>query len=337
MLCRKLTHCVEVYLRTCVGHIYQEFFCERAVLNILQNLLHRFLRFFGDNLRPRDIIAVFRRVRYRVAHTLETALVDKVYDELHFVDTFKVCVSGVVACFYKRFKTSLHQGANTAAKDCLFAEQVRFSFRAEVRFQNARSRAADTCCVCKTDFQSVARCVLFYCNQARYALTNLIFASYRVARALGRNHDNVDVLRGLDATKVDIEAVCKRKRLAFGEVGFDAFLVKLRLLFVVDKNHDKVCFCSSFRSRHNRNALLFSLCPALAALVKTYDYVHARILEVERVCVTLRAVADDRYCLTVQFVQIAICLIKNSVCHDNFPVLFLIFYDKILFFTCLKE
>ena len=308
-----------MYLRACVGHIKQEFFCKRTVLNILQNLLHRLLRFFGDDLRAGHIVAVFSRVGYRISHTFEAALINKVNDELHFVDTFKVRVSGIVASFYKRFKACLHKRANAAAKNRLFTEKVGFRFRTEVGFENARSRAADTSRVSKTDFKCVARSVLFYCDQARNAFAYLIFATYRMTRALGRYHDNVYVLRGLNAAEMDIEAVRKCKRLTFGKVGFNAFFVKLRLLFVVDKDHDEVRFCSSFRSGHNFHALRFRFCPALAALVKTNDYVHARILQVERVRVTLRTVADDCYRLAVKLVQITILLIKNSVCHECFP------------------
>ena len=331
-----LSHCVEVYLRTCFRHINKEFFCKRTVLNVFQNFLHCFLRFFRDNLRTRNVVAVFSRVGNRISHTFKTALVDKVNDEFHFVDTFKVCVSGVVTCFYKRFKTCLHQGANTAAKYSLFTEKVGFRFRTEVGFQNTCSCAADTCRVCKTDFPSVARSVLFHCDKARYAFTCLIFTTYRMARAFGCDHDNVYVLRGFDATEVNVKAVRKCKRLTFRKVGFDAFFVQFCLLFIVDKDHDNVSRCRCFCRRHNFHALLFSFFPALAALVKTNNNVHARIFQVKCVCMALGAVTDNCNGLAVKLVQITILLIENSVCHNNLPVLFYVYFYFFIFIICSK-
>ena len=328
-----LSHCVEVYLRTCIGHIKQEVFCEGTVLNVFQNLLHCLLRFFGDDLRTSDIVAIFSRVGDGVSHPFETTLVDKVYDQLHFVDTFEVSVSRVVTSFGQGFETSLHQCAYTAAKNCLFAEKVGFGFRTEVRFQNACSCTADTKRISKTDIQSVTRCILFDCNQARNTLTNLIFASYRMTRALGSNHDNVNVLRGFDATEVNVETVSKCKRLTFGKVGFDAFFVKLRLLFIVDQNHDKVSNLCCFRCGHNRQALLFSLCPALAAFIKTNHYFYTRILKVERVSVTLRAVTDDGYRFASKFVKIAILLIVNFT-HNSFSFLSIKIFFFFVFIVC---
>ena len=81
--------------------------------------------------------------------------------------------------------------------------------------------------------------------------------------ALGRDHNDVDVLGGLDAAKVDIEAVGKRKGLALGEVGLDGLLIERRLLFIIDKDHNDVgnlcCFCGC----HNRKTLCFRPRPAL--------------------------------------------------------------------------
>ena len=81
--------------------------------------------------------------------------------------------------------------------------------------------------------------------KARNALALKIFASYRMTRAFRRNHDNVDISRRLNLTKMNVEAVCKRKNLAGGHVRCDAFIINSRLLFVRKQNHDKICgFCS---------------------------------------------------------------------------------------------
>ena len=160
---------------------------------------------------------------------------------------------------------------------------------------------------------SDAKGVLLNMRQGN-AYSAKIIGTNGVTGALGRDHDNVYVLGGLDAAEVNVEAVCESKGLAFGKIGFDALLVELSLLFVVDEDHDEIRVLCSVSGGHNLESSSLCLCPALASLVKTYDNVNARILEVERVSVSLRTVTDDSYCLAAEFIEITILLIIN-VCH----------------------
>ena len=72
---RFLSHRVEMHLRARVGHIQQEVFRKRTVLNVGKNFLHRFLRVFRNHFRTGDIIAVFRRVGNQLPHRNGNGLV----------------------------------------------------------------------------------------------------------------------------------------------------------------------------------------------------------------------------------------------------------------------
>ena len=235
------------------------------------------------------------------------------------MDALKVRVSRVVACLNQRLEAGLHQSANAAAENCLLAEEVGLGLGTERGLQNACSCAADTECICEADVPSVARCILLDRDEARYALACLILTSDRVTRALRRDHDDVDVLRRLDAAEVNVKAVCKCQGLALGQVRLNALFVQCSLLFIVDENHDDVRSLCSLGACHDLEALCLGLCPALGAFIQTDNNVNAAVLQVQCMCVTLRAVADDGNGLACELLQIAILLIKNS-CHDKLPL-----------------
>ena len=136
---------------------------------------------------------------------------------------------------------------------------------------------------------------------------------------LGGDHDDVDVLGGLDAAEVDVEAVGEGQGLALGQVGLDGLLVELGLLLIVDEDHDDVGVLGRVGGGHDGEALALGLGPALAALVEAHNNLHAALLQVQRVSVALGAVADDGDGLAVESLKVAVLLIENS-CHDNLPL-----------------
>ena len=101
-----------------------------------------------------------------------------------------------------------------------------------------------------------------------------------MAGAFGSYHNYIDILGGLYAAVVNVEAVGESKGLALGHKGLDRLLIKLSLLFVVDEYHDDVGIFGGVGRGHNLKARLFGLCPALAALVKAYDNIYARVTKV---------------------------------------------------------
>ena len=60
MLRCSLTHHLEVNLTA--GHVVQEASCEGTVLNVAENILHRLLGVFGDDLRTGYIVTEFSGV-----------------------------------------------------------------------------------------------------------------------------------------------------------------------------------------------------------------------------------------------------------------------------------
>ena len=300
-------------LTACFAHIQQEFLCEGTVLNVLQDLLHGLLGFFGDQLRTGDVVAVFRSVGDGVTHACKTTLVDQVYDQLHLVNAFEVSVSRVITSFAQSFETSLHQGTNAAAQNSLFTEQVGFCFGTECGFQNAGSCTADSQTISQCQILSLAGCVLLYSNEARNALACQIFRTNGVTRSLRSDHGNVNVCRRNDLTEVDRKAVSEHQHIARFQIRCNVLLVHCCLLFIIDQNHDDVSLLCSFCCGEYFEALCLSLCPGLAALVQTDDYsglIAQRFLGIQCVCVTLTAVADNSDSLAIQQRQVAVFLIK---------------------------
>ena len=75
----------------------QPVFREGSVLNIGEDLFHRFLGLICDDLRSGDVIAVLCGVGDGVSHSREAALIDQIHDQLHLMDTLKIRVLRCVA------------------------------------------------------------------------------------------------------------------------------------------------------------------------------------------------------------------------------------------------
>ena len=179
------------------------------------------------------------------------------------MDTLEIGVSRIISGLHQCFKARLHQSAYAAAKDSLLAEQIGFGLGAEGGFKNACAGAADTQSISQSDFKRIACGVLLNSNKARNTLACLILTAHGVTGTFGRNHNDVDILRGLDAAEMNVESVSKSQSLALCEVRLDALLIELCLLFIVDKNHDKIGVGGSFGGGHNLQSLCLCLRPAL--------------------------------------------------------------------------
>jgi hypothetical protein len=71
----------------------------------------------------------------------------------------------------------------------------------------------------------IAARVLMDGDQAGHAAALLIFAAHGVARALGRDHDHVDVGARLDQAEMDVEAVGEGERRALLHVALQVIVV----------------------------------------------------------------------------------------------------------------
>ena len=129
--------------------------------------------------------------------------------------------------------------------------------------------------------------------------------------SLGSDHGNVYICRRLDQTEVNVEAVSEHEHIAGLKVGLDVLLVHSGLLLIVDQDHDDVRHLSCLSSIVNSESLSLSLSLGLGSLVKAYDDVATGLLEVQRMCMSLAAVADDGNGLALEHGQVAVFLIIN--------------------------
>ena len=137
-----------------------------------------------------------------------------------------------------------------------------------------------------------------------------------MARSLRSDHDDVDEFRRFDAAEVDVEAVRESKDVALFQVRLDGFFIELGLFLIVDEDHDDVGLLGSFGSRVDFHALLFGFLPASGTFIETDDDVDAGLFQVQRMSVALRTVTDDGNGLAVEFGDVTICLIENTISHS---------------------
>jgi hypothetical protein len=101
----------------------------------------------------------------------------------------------------------------------------------------------------------VARRILVDGDQARHAAALLVFAAHRVARALRRDHHDVDRSLRLDQAEMDVEAVGEGDRRAVADVAGDVVLVDVGLQFVRGRHHHQVGPCGGFGHGHDLEAV----------------------------------------------------------------------------------
>ena len=266
-------------------------------------------------MRACHVLAVLGVVRDRVVHVRDAAFVDQVDDQLQFVQALEVRHFRRVACFDQRLEAGLDQLDGTAAQHGLLAEQVGFGFFTEVGFDDAGTAAAVRCRVRQRDVACRARLVLRNRDQVRHAATLRIRAANRVARCLRRDHDHVEVGARDHRAVVDVEAVRECQRRALLDVRVDFLRVHVGDLLVRQQHHHDVGALHRFRDFLDRQACVFGLAPRRAALAQADRHVHAAVLQVQRVCMALRAVADDRDLLALDEGEVSVFVVENV--HDG--------------------
>ena len=92
----------------------------------------------------------------------------------------------------------------------------------------------------KAQIVRVAAGILVDRDQARHAAALLIFAAHRVAGALGRHHQHVEIGARLDQVEMDVEAVREEQRRALLHVGVQIVLVDVGLQFVGRHHHHHI-------------------------------------------------------------------------------------------------
>jgi hypothetical protein len=127
-----------------------------------------------------------------------------------------------------------------------------------------------------------------------------VLRAHGVARALGRDHEDVEVGPRLDQVEVDVEAVGEGQRRALAQVGGEVLAVQLALQLVGRQHHDHVGPGGGLGRALDREAGGLGLLDAARAGPERHRHLgNAAVLQVVGVGVALAAVADDGHLLAL--------------------------------------
>ena len=131
-------------------------------------------------------------------------------------------------------------------------------------------------------------------HQAWHAAALLVLAADEVTGSLRSDEADVDAGRRVDLIEVDGEAVGEHQQVAGGDPVGDVRFPDLRLLLVGKEDHHDVAAAGGVGDVEHLEARGLGGGAARRVGAKADDDVDAGFLEVERVGVALRAVAEDR-------------------------------------------
>ncbi len=135
-----------------------------------------------------------------------------------------------------------------------------------------------------------------------------------MAGRLGRDHGNIDVGGRGDLPEVNIEAVGEHQGLAGGEVRRDVARVQVALHVIRNQDHHHVGGLGGVGGGEHLQPGRFRLGAALARLRQADDHVEARIAQIQRMSVTLAAIADNGDGFTFEEANIAVLFVVTR-CH----------------------
>jgi len=198
-----------------------------------------------------------------------------------------------------------------ATQDCLLAEQVSLGLFGEGRPDAAGPQATDCPGVGLGQVPGLAGLVLLHRNEHWNASTVDVLATNQVTRSLGSNHGDVDTSGRLDVAEADVEAVREEQRRALREVRGDRLGVHAALDLVRRQDHDEVGLLDGLGHRDDPEALSLGLGPGAAALCQSDPHVDAGVAQVQRVGVTLAAVADHGDLAPLDHGQVCVIVIEH--------------------------
>ena len=132
-----------------------------------------------------------------------------------------------------------------------------------------------------------------------------------MTRRLGGDEDHVDALGRVDVAEADVEPVREREGLARGELVLDAVVVDAALVLVGREDHDDVGPLGGVGDGLDLEAVVLRLGGRLRAVLERDDDLDARVAQVLRVRVALRAVADDRDLLALDERQVGVGVVEE--------------------------
>ncbi len=216
-------------------------------------------------------------------------------------------------------EAGLDQLDAATAQHGLLAEQVGLGLFAEAGLNHAALGAAVGCGIRQGDVTGLARRVLVDGDQRGHAAALEVLGAHGVARTLGRDHDDVDVLARDDLVVVDVEAVREGQRSTLLEVGRDFGVVDAGHGLVRQQHHHHVGALNGVGDVLDGVTGAFGLGPRRAFAAQTDGHLDARILEVGRVRVALAAVTDDGDALALDEGEVGVFVVIDL--HDGFLII----------------
>ena len=221
---------------------------------------------------------------------------------------------GVIAGVHQRLEAGLHELGGAAAEDRLLAEQVGLGLVLERRLDHPGASAADPPGIREHQVAGVARLVLVHGHQARDPAPLGELAADQVAGSLRGDHADVDAGRWLDLAEVDREPVGEHEQVPGADPVPDLGLPGLGLRLVREQDHHDVAPARRLADVEDGQPLALGVGAARRAGPQA-DHA-AGVLEVQRVGVTLRAVAQDRDRLPLEVGEVGgVVVVDAFACH----------------------
>ena len=116
----------------------------------------------------------------------------------------------------------------------------------------------------------------------------------------------------LDLPEMDREAVREQQEVAGGDAVADLALPDLRLLLVRQQDHHDLALAGGVRDVEDAQPSRLGVRAALRVRPKADDHVDAGFLQVQRVCMALGAVADDRNGLPLEEGRVSRIVVEDG-------------------------
>ena len=262
-----------------------------------------------------DVVAVLSGVRAGPTSLVQTALVHQVDEHLELVADLEVGDFRLVAGVGQDFEAHLDELVHATHEHVLLAEEIGLGLFLEGGLDGTGAQGTEGLGVGQGQSPAVATRILLDGHDDRHATASGVLTTNDVARALRGNHEHRVILRRLDVTVVDVEAVGEGQGSARLQVRLNVLLVDGCLVLVRQKNHHNVSLSDGLTNRFDLKALLLGELHGLGGRTQADDHVDTGVTQVQRVGVTLRTVAQDSHLLAIEHGQIGVLLVPDSCCH----------------------
>ncbi len=134
--------------------------------------------------------------------------------------------------------------------------------------------------------------VLLNGNQRRHATPLRINPSQQMTRALGRDHDHVNICWRNDGFEMNAEPVRDAENFPLGQARLDRGLVEIALCLIRSQNLDPVRLLRGLCGREHSEPVRLCLLGAAAGRVQPDNHVVSAVAEVLGLGVSLASVAE---------------------------------------------